>query len=177
MIETSPTTGLLLNILVGTAILIAGNRMLWLFLGGMAFIYVYNFALGIPLPPQNALTMATFAGVFGVLLGLFVQKASLRFIGFLAGGAIIVGLMEFVAGQANADLGNSYFFLFVVGGALGFFLMRYMVDWVVIILSSFVGAIMITRALPIDESFKLIIMFGLVIVGMVAQITTLRRQG
>ncbi len=156
-----------LRILTGIGLLVFGRKLFWLFVG------VIGFASGIHLatrffpgqPEWMILAIALVAGVLGALLALFLQWLAIGLAGFLAGAYIVVRVLS-VSGLGTSGIN---WILFLIGGIIGLILMIILFDWALIILSSLVGAGLITESIHVAHSSGLFLFIVLVIAGVLVQ--------
>ncbi len=127
----------LLNLVLGGALLVAGRKLFWLFVG------VAGFVTGIELTTRFwhgsaalAVIVGLVVGVIFALLAIFLQTIAIGVAGFLAGGYILTVL----AGMLGISSGGSFWIIYIVGGILGVLLVAFLFDWAIITLSSLAGA-------------------------------------
>jgi hypothetical protein len=163
-----------LKILSGIGLLVLGRKLFWLFVGLIGFIWGIHAATNLfPGQPEwIVLAIALMAGVLGALIAVFLQWLAVGLAGFLAGGYITVRLLH-VAGLTT---GNMYWIIFLIGGIIGLILIIFLFGWALIILSSLVGAGLITESIPAVHSGSLILFFVLVIVGILIQSRLIRAR-
>lgn len=164
------------RILVGIALLVAGRRLFWLFVGLIGFIAGIRVAAHFfPGQPEwMILAIALTAGVLGALLAVFLQWLAIGLAGFLAGAYVVVSLMP-ILGRGTSGID---WLLFLVGGILGLFLIIVLFDWALIILSSLAGAGLITETLHVDRGATTLLFIALFIVGFAVQsrLTRMKRS-
>jgi len=160
-----PVFGLVLGILL----LVFGRKLFWLFVAAFGFMIGLNLASRYFSGSEEWVTLAIaiIGGLIGAALAVFVKRVAIAAVGFIAGGYITFSLMSLV----NADFGQLTWVAWVVGGILGLIFLTFLFEWTLIILSSVVGAVMITQAIPLPMPVALgtILSVILVIVGMVVQ--------
>jgi hypothetical protein len=156
-----------MRILAGIGLLVFGRKLFWLFVGLIGFASGMHVATRFfPGQPEwMVLAIALMAGVLGALLALFLQWLAIGLAGFLAGGYIVVRLLH-VSGLTTGD---TYWILFLVGGIIGLILIIILFDWALIILSSLVGAGLITESVHVAHSGGLLLLIVLVIAGILVQ--------
>ncbi len=161
------TVMILLRILVGIALLLAGRRLFWLFVGLIGFISGIEIATRFfPGQPEwIILAIALTAGALGALLALFLQWVAIGLAGFSAGAYIVVRLLH-VSGWGSSGMD---WLLFLIGGILGVLLIIVLFDWALIILSSLVGSGLITETVRVDRGLATLLFIALFIVGLVVQ--------
>ena len=165
---------ILLRILAGIALLIAGRRLFWLFVGLIGFISGIQMATRFfPGQPEwMILAIALTAGVLGALIAFFLQWLAIGLAGFSAGAYIVASLLG-VSGVGTSGIG---WLLIVIGGILGVLLIIVLFDWALIILSSLVGSGLITETVHIDRGGATLLFIALCIVGIIVQSRLLKMK-
>lgn len=164
MIDTTPP-GLLL--LAGAALLLAGRRLFWLFVGLVGFFAGLRFASGFLGGEAEWLqwTVAALAGLFGIFLALVLQRLAVSVAGFLVGGFFVADLLQL-------DLTPPRLvpvLLFCFGGVLAAILAMWLFQAALIFLSSLAGAGLVLDALDLREGVAGLLFIGLVVVGIAVQ--------
>jgi hypothetical protein len=159
---------ILIKILIGVALLLAGRRLFWLMIGGIGFIG--GLALSTILfhgsSTEVQLIVALAAGIAGVLLAIFIQHSAIWLIGFVAGGFLLVA----VAHMFSANVWFIYVIAFVMGGFLGALLISMMFELALVLLSSAIGSILITQSLITENSItSTVLLIVLFVFGVVFQ--------
>ncbi|HEV7517064.1 MAG TPA: hypothetical protein VGR07_12255 [Thermoanaerobaculia bacterium] len=143
----------LLALALGVTLLVLGRRLFWLFVGIVGFFTVYQLSLdSLHLhPPGLRLFLALVAGLFGVLLAIFVQRVAVGIAGFLVGAwlaagflGIDVGLRAHGAHALSASPGRLVVVL--LAGIVAAVLALRLFDMALIALSSLAGAGLILDA-------------------------------
>jgi Domain of unknown function (DUF4203) len=163
----------LVSAVVGAIILFFGRKLFWLCVAAIGF------AAGIELAPylvhQPApilqLTFAVLLGFIGALLALFLQKIAIGLAGFLAGGRLAVGLLATFFIQYAAH----YWLVFVIGGIIGALALLALFDWAVIFISSIIGAHLISNAIALPQTGRVLLFAALVLCGIITQAAMFRR--
>ena len=163
-----------LRILAGIGLLVLGRKLFWLFVGVLGFIWGIHAATAFfpGRPEWIVIAIALMAGVLGALIAVFVQWLAVGLAGFLAGGYIAARLLHVAA----LTTGNTYWIIFLIGGIIGLILIIILFGWALIILSSLVGAGLITENLSLSHSGALILFFVLAIAGILIQSRLLRTR-
>ncbi len=163
-----------LRILAGIGLLVLGRKLFWLFVGLIGFMWgIHAARTFFPGQPEwIVIAIALMAGVLGALIAVFLQWLAVGLAGFLAGGYIAVRLLH-VAGLTT---GNLYWIIFLIGGIIGLILIIVLFGWALIILSSLVGAGLITESIPLAHSGALILFFILAIAGILIQSRLIRAR-
>lgn len=156
----------LFPILVGVLLLFAGRKVLWLFVGGVAFMLVMSIAPRFIHHQESVIFyVALGAGVAAAAAGYFLQKVAVRVAGFVAGGYVFFSVME----EFTARSALPSWLPFAVGGVLGALLLSFLVEWALIILSSLTGAFLITESLNLEPSMNMALLAVLTLIGIAAQ--------
>ncbi len=156
----------LLRILAGIALLVAGRRLFWLFVGLIGFISGIRLASHFfPGQPEwMVFAIALMAGAVGAFLALVLQWLAIGLAGFFAGAYILVTMLEISGWGAG---GTNW--LFLIGGILGALLILVLFRWALIILSSLAGAGLIIETLHADRWVAILLFTALFIAGVVVQ--------
>jgi hypothetical protein len=163
------------RIAVGSAVLLAGRKLYWLFVGAAGF------ALGIALtsrllqrqPTWVMLLIALAAGLAGTLLALFLQRVAIGIAGFVSGAYIASSLIGLFSEDAPGWQG---WLIIFAGGIVGSILIGVLFDWALIVLSSLTGAGLIVQALPL-QPLVLTLFFGLLVAaGIATQANLMTRE-
>src|SRR5215210_6984687 len=135
------------SILVGVALLLAGRKLFWLFVGAVGFAYGLRVAphifAGVSGP--ILLLLAIGMGIIGAVLALLFQKLAIGLAGALLGGYFGAHL-AFTLGLNTHEFA---LIPFVIGAVAGAVLVVILFDWALIILSSMAGAILIAQPLTL----------------------------
>ena len=164
----------LFRLFLGIALLVMGRRLFWLFLGGVGFVFGFDFAeRAFHGQPHNViLIIALFAGALGAMVAIFLQKFAVVAGGFFAGGYLLIELLK-VFGVRTGDY---HWVFFVVGGLIGAILMRVVFGWTLIVLSSVIGSILIFQTFHFGHRFSEFLFICLVIFGIVIQAGLIRKK-
>jgi hypothetical protein len=163
----------LLALLAGLALLVAGRRLFWLFVGLVGFFTVYRWFEPHPgAAPSSRWVLAVLAGLLGIVLAIFLQRVAIALAGFFAGGWFAVQLFGLhVAHPRGADL-----LVFVIAGVLAAILAVALFDLALIVLSSLAGADLVVEALHPRPGVAKLLLLGLVAVGIAVQMGITARQ-
>jgi hypothetical protein len=164
-----------LTLIAGVALLIAGRRLFWLFVGLVGFFTVYRwFEPYHGAPTSGRWLLAILAGVIGIVLAIFLQRVAIAMAGFLAGGWFAAQLLGLH--MANARGGD--LLIFLVAGVLAAILAVALFDLALIVLSSLAGADFIVEALHPRPAPARLLLVVLAVVGVAVQmgITAQRRR-
>ena len=163
----------LLSIIIGGALLVAGRKIFWLFVGAIGFV------IGIEIATRffhgSELTMILAGLVLGLIfagLAVFVESIAIGIAGFLGGGYVLLSL----ATMLGFDKGLISGIAFIVGGILGVILVVLLFDWALISISSLAGASIVVRALPLAAATAGLVYLGLLLAGVLMQGSALRNE-
>ena len=163
----------IISVVIGVIVLLFGRKLFWLCVAAIGF------AAGVELAPQFvhepsallALTFAIVLGFVGALLALFLQKLAIALAGFLAGGKLAVALMvAFFVHQSQ-----TYWLTFLIGGVIGALLLLMLFDWALIVISSLLGAYLISGIVSLPAAGGVLLFAGLVVCGILVQAASLGR--
>jgi Domain of unknown function (DUF4203) len=169
----------LVAFLLGVVLLVLGRRLFWLFVGLVGFFTVYRASLdSLHLHPSGLrLALALAAGLFGVLLAIFVQRVAVAVAGFLVGGALAASFLGFDLGHALTAPPWVAVIVLVVGIVAAFLALR-LFDLALIVLSALVGAGLVADAAHWAGPSRLALVLLLALAGMAVQAGwTARRAG
>lgn len=169
-----------IRILAGLGLLTLGRKLFWLFVALVGFEFGFFIAERFLQRPANdlvALGIGVLFGIVAALIAIFLQQLAIYIGGFLAGGTILVQLLE-MFGLGGPRLENVLLLvIFVVGGIIGALVMIFLFDWALIVLSSLAGAGLLSGvATSNGVGFGLIIFVVLFIIGVVVQAQMMSRS-
>jgi hypothetical protein len=165
----SPTT--LAVSLLGLALVFAGRRLFWLFVGAVGFLAGLRFA-PLVVPPHDhgmALLLGLGLGILGALLAVLFQRLAIAAAGWMAGGLIAIRL-AFAGGWHHRP---EVQIAFLIGAILTAILFSMLFDWALIALTSVVGAIMVVNGWETASPLALVIAAVLVTMGIAVQARSL----
>jgi hypothetical protein len=165
----------ILEIALGIALLIAGNRLFWLFVGAMGFILgLYLAGLLFKGQPEWVFIVASLAlGLIGAALARIFQQLMVVLAGFVAGGYIISSLIT----MFHFNIPVNPQILFFLCGLIGAALVTSLFEWAVIILSSITGATLVANNLSLVQQTTAILILVLVAIGVAIQAGWLKWRG
>jgi hypothetical protein len=160
-----------LRILLGGIVLLFGRRLFWLTVGILGFLFGFDWVTYrlADWPAWAAWLAALGFGALGALGAVFLQRLSFAVGGFLAGGYLLVWLSTALGVQSGPVPGV----IFVVGGVAGAIVAFVAVDWVLVALTSLVGAAVVTEAIGVGPLGSGLVFLGLTAVGVAVQTTAL----
>lgn len=156
----------LVSLLVGFALLVAGRRLYWLFVGALGFIAGLQLASLLPQISDTAiLIVGLILGIGLALLAILLQRIAVAIAGFLAGGFILTTL----AARLGPELDVSPWVLYLIGGLVGVILVLILFNWALITLSSMAGAALILQGFSEELPAGGVIFVLLVLAGIIIQ--------
>jgi hypothetical protein len=164
----------ILQILVGIAVLALGRKLFWLFVGGVGFVSGAFLAARVfsEQPAWVTLLVALGAGVVGALLALFIQRLAVGLAAFLAGGYVAANVLTL--GGWSPDVPG--WLLYVAGGILGSVLVGILFDWALIVVSSLIGSLVVVQSVQLEPAVMIVLFVVLVAAGIAAQAQMMRRE-
>src|SRR6266496_630040 len=115
-----------INLVLGGALLIAGRKLFWLFVGAAGFI------TGIQLATRffqgsglAAIIVGLVIGVLFALLAIFLQAIVIGIAGFLTGGYILTVLASLIGLHVT---GAATWLIYIIGGFIGVVLVSFLFD-------------------------------------------------
>jgi hypothetical protein len=173
----------LLALLAGAALLLAGRRLFWLFVGIVGFFAGLRLSLQIlgPGSQGSRWIVALVAGLLGIVLALALQRAAVALAGFFVGAyaaALLLGInLSRVWAHSGAHGGSADLLLCLLAGVIAAVLALWVFEGALIALSSFVGAGLIVDALHLGRGLSGAVLLGLTVVGIAVQAGVTARGG
>ena len=161
-----------IGVIVGTAILLFGRKLFWLFVAALGFaigVEIATYFMRDP-PVWMTLVIALGLGILGAVLAIMLQKLAIAVAGFIAGGRLASVLLA----AFFVDYSHYRGITFVIGGILGALLLLALFDWVLILLSSVEGAHLIGNGIVLPQAGATILFCALVLIGVIVQGAMLR---
>jgi len=160
----------LINVVLGGALLLAGRKLFWLFVGAVGFVTGLQLATSFWQGSEGlALVFGLILGVIFALLAIFMQTITIGIAGFLAGGFILNAM----AVMFGLDAG---WIIYIIGGLIGLALVIFLFDWAIITLSSLAGASLVVQAFLPEGGAGGIIFTILFLIGVIVQGSVLRSE-
>jgi hypothetical protein len=159
---------------VGVLLLFLGRRLYWLFVGGIGFVVGYSLASGLTgrTPEPTALLIGLGAGLLGVLLALLLQRLAVIVAGLLAGAWLGAEL----ARSLGSPSPGTPWLAVLIGGVAGAVLSAALFDAVLVVLSSLVGAALLTKLLGGRLLTQGVVFIGLTLLGIAVQARAKHRR-
>ena len=154
----------LINAILGGALLVAGRKLFWLFVGAAGFVTGFQLTTRYFQGPEGvAILVGLVAGLIFAALAVFLQTIAIGIAGFLAGGFVLQSL------TSSLGLETAPWLIYLIGGIIGVLLVSFLFDWAIITLSSLSGASLVVEALQLQRTgliFVLLFLAGVIIQGM-----------
>ncbi len=164
----------LIDIVLGGALLVAGRKLFWLFVGAAGFITGVELATRFGHQSDlTALILGLVLGVIFALLAIFLQAIVIGIAGFLAGGYVL-SVLAAMLGLVPA--GTTPWIIYIIGGVLGLILISLLFDWALITLSSLAGASLVIQGLFPNAATGGLLFIVLFLAGVIFQGMLLRRE-
>jgi MFS family permease len=165
---------MLIKLILGFALIGFGRKLYWLLVGVIGFAAGYLLAGQFFSAASDWLfiLIGIVIGLIGAALAVFIQSVAVAVAGFLGGGYIAIQLLDLlgIGGDAFSWIP------FIIGGILGVILVSVLFDWALIVLSSLVGAFLVTQAIDPNLDTSSFLFFILLILGIVIQVLVMRRE-
>lgn len=148
-----------LVLLAGGLLLLFGQKLYWCilaFVGFVAGVWIGHEVFP-PEPVWLLISVAIFFGVVAALLGIFLQCLALRMTGIITGGFLGYVLADAFFVKPGPLVGMA------LGCLFGFWLVLWLFDWALIVLSSFSGAAVIAYRLPLETAPLLLLVISLIL--------------
>ena len=164
----------MLDLVMGIALLAMGRRLFWVFVGSAGFI------LGMALATHFAngasgvvvVVAALVGGVVGIVLLTFAQQLAIGLGGFVLGGYAV----SFFC-LSTGLIGSQWLWLtFIAGGIVGVVLIFAIFDFALILLSSLGGAALIIQGLDLTRNLTWVAYGVLITLGVAVQTGMLKRR-
>jgi len=140
----------ILQLVMGVALLLAGRRVFWFLVGCAGFLIGLRLAQYF-VPPENqhlTFIIGVAAGVLCVLLTLFAKKLAIGVAGFVIGAFIAMQFSQLFGVEQSPRL----WLLLIVGGAIGAVFFSVIFNLSLILFSSCVGALLILQSVRLQPA-------------------------
>jgi Domain of unknown function (DUF4203) len=154
-------------IIAGALLIVAGRRIFWLFLGLLCFVAGMSaLQRWFPEVSQSTLLLAAVGiGALGAGIGAMAQKIAVWIGGFFGGGLLALMLVHMLTESS----GSTTLVAFLVGGVIGILLAHFLFKWVMIVVSSAIGALVISKVLETGMALGSIVFVVLLLAGVIIQ--------
>ena len=162
-----------INAILGSALIVLGRKLFWLFIGVIGFVTGIQFTNRIFHGPEvQAIIWGLVIGFIFALLAIFAQTMAIGIAGFLTGGYVLLALTSIV----GLDQGPLGWIAYIVGGIIGILLVTLLFDWAVITLSSLAGAALVVQAFSLQRVAGGLLLTVLFFAGVIIQGLTLQYE-
>ena len=159
--------GTILRLGAGGLLLVAGKKLYWFLVGlcgAIAGLFISEFFFH-PEGFWPRILVAVGIGAAFAILAVLLQQIMVSVAGFIAGGYLGSSLVD----TLQVDVANWKWAVFLLGGIIGVIIVKMLFELSLVIISSFAGASLITRALELNGTKGLIILLVLILAGIVLQ--------
>lgn len=160
--------GVMINVLVGVALLVLGRRLFWLFVAGLGFVAALQLASHF-LPGGStstpALVIALVVGIMGAFAARFIQRLAVRLAGFLCGVVFALAVIH----GLNVDMGLWTWAVALAAGLIGMLLATWAFGWALVLLSSGLGAGLIAANFELSSGIAVGVFTAALVTGVVIQ--------
>jgi hypothetical protein len=156
------------QLIAGLLILILGRRLFWVFVGVVGFFFGLQLGAAFFAGVAEWLLLlgSAIMGIVGAALAILLQRVAVAAAGGFAGGMLAFQL----APSVGLLTPEGQWAAFIAGGLLAAVLVAVLFDPALIFLSAAVGAMMIAKALPLDDMIEPLVFGLLFIAGVLVQI-------
>jgi hypothetical protein len=155
-----------INTILGGALIIAGRKLFWLFVGAAGFVTGFQLTTRYFQGPEGAaIIVGLVFGLIFAVLAIFLQTIAIGIAGFLAGGYIL----QTLTGMLGFEIASLMWIVYIIGGIIGVLLVSFLFDWAIITLSSLAGATLVVEAFHLQRnelSFVILFLAGVIIQGL-----------
>lgn len=162
------------RLILGVAVLFAGRRLFWLFVGAGGFVAGMNLAPELlhHRPDWTIFAIALVLGVLGALLALAFQGVAIALAGFLSGSYILWFLLI----RTGWDTQPWAWVALLIAGVVGAVLMFVVFDLALVGLSSLMGASLLVESLHLRGTTSFVLVVVCFVLGCVFQGSSLIRE-
>lgn len=163
-----------LALIIGAVLLFFGRKLFWLFVGVAGFLAGMDIAGRFVSGPDAAkLIIALLIGIIGAFLAVIFYRVAVAIAGFFIGGYLAIEIASYLGLSVPQSL---WWIPYLIGGIVGAVLILLLLDWALIVLSSFAGASMIVHAITLRQFNEAIVYIVLAILGILVQAGILLRS-
>ena len=156
----------LLRLIFGLLLVFNGRRVVWLVAGAAGFLLGLLISASL-LEQTDPLIVVGISLIIGLLAGGLAQalgQTAIALLGLIAGG---VGAMYLMISLDWYD--RSAWLAFGFGGLLGLILVTWLFDWAIILISTLIGAMLLTDAFDMGGQTAVLLFTALLIAGVAVQ--------
>jgi hypothetical protein len=148
---------------IGAALIVAGRRLFWLFVGAVGFFAFSRLAreyLGSE-HPDWVLIGSAIAGIAGAIFAIFLQKVAVG----LAGAAMGVYALDQVFRHSMETYPSVGLLLLAVAAIVGALVTVAVFEWALIFLTSLLGAHLLAQLVDVQRGWLILYYVALVAIG------------
>jgi len=164
----------IIRIIIGIMLLVVGRRFYWFFISAIGFLVGVTIAHYFINEESIIieLLIVILAGALSAIMAKFMQKIAILSAGSIAGGFMVSGLVSMLHLQSSIPS----WLPFLIGAILGFILIYSVFEWAIILLTSSIGALLITQNIPIPDHLVFIAFIALLLIGILLQYPYKKRR-
>ncbi|MCD4753612.1 MAG: DUF4203 domain-containing protein [Anaerolineaceae bacterium] len=158
-----------LTFIMGTFLLVFGKKLLTF---SIAIVGFYISFTVIPvifnnIPDTQLYIASGMIGLLLVFLSRFVEKTAIFIVGMLGGGIVSISLPNLF----QIDFLNTIpqWALFLIGGCIGIFAASFLFDWILMLLTTFLGAYLLLNLFSLPFLLNLVFYIVLCLIGILFQ--------
>jgi hypothetical protein len=162
------------SFLLGIALLVMGKRLFWFCIGGIGFIFGFDFAEQMMHGQHQSVIflIALLVGILSAMIAIFFQKFALLATGFFGGGYLLIELLQ-IFGIRTASY---HWIVFIGGGVVGALLISFLFGWTLIIFSSLMGSFLILKTVHLGPPVSALLFSALTMLGILIQTGLLKKS-
>ena len=163
-----------LNVMLGTGLLVGGRKLFWLLVGALGFLVGLEVAARFTMRSELLFIITSLAlGLVFALMAVFLESVAIGVAGFVGGGLALMRLVALLSGTGSVPR----LFTFILGGVIGVILVVWLFNWGLIVISAVAGASMIVAGIPMRTADRPFVSIALVLIGLAIQGVALQREG
>ena len=160
----------ILYVFIGAVLLILGRKYAWIFAAGIVYFITLEVIAKIAtdLPYILAIFIALVFAASSALIASLTKPLAISLAGFLVASYLFSLLASAYKWFPKLDWAP-----YLAGGVLGLVMIAAVPDWTMLVFSSVVGALMVTRGLSVSPAWMLVYFLGIALVGIIVQLLIL----
>ncbi len=157
----------IIYILIGASLLILGRKYAWIFTAGIVYFITLEIIARVAsdLPYVLVIFIGLIFAASGAFISSLTKPLAISLAGFLAASylfSLVTAAYKWLPGQTWIP--------YLAGGVVGLVMIAAIADWTMLVFSSLVGALMVTRGLTVHPAWLLVYFLGIALVGMIIQL-------
>lgn len=164
------------RILAGGILLVLGRKLFWVYLAVLGFVVGLTLATRLfdVQPGWAQIAIGVVFGIVGALLAYFFQEIAVAVAGFFGGAYIAVSFLTVFAIRPTQVGDLLTWSLFIAGGIVGALLAVTLLDWVLVILTSLAGTLLVLEGFQLTMNTAIGALLGILLfaMGVVIQVAT-----